>query len=57
MEVYCTNSAVWAVWRVRDGDLEDTLIQHLTYDGWALYACLVEVFVCCTFLLILIRDV
>ena len=29
MEVYCTNSAVWAVWRVRDGDLEDTLIQHL----------------------------
>ena len=34
MDIYCTNTTVWAVWRVRDGDSDDTLIQYLTYDGW-----------------------
>lgn len=34
MDVYCTNTAVWAVWGGQDGDFDDTRIQHLTYDGW-----------------------
>ena len=34
MDMYCTNTAVWTVWRVRDGDSEDSCVLHFTYDGW-----------------------
>ena len=44
VEMYCTNNAVWAIWRVRDGDLEDTVVQHFTYDG------LVSVYHVCMYL-------
>jgi nuclear pore complex protein Nup160 len=33
VEMYCTNTAIWAIWKVRDGDVEDTVVQHFSYDG------------------------
>ena len=33
VDVYATNAAVWGVWKLTEGEMEETSVQHMIYDG------------------------